>query len=123
MKEKRIIVAGTRNFQDYNLLKETLISYIKSDENIVIVSGCANGADTLGERFAKENNIRCVTFPALWNIYGKAAGYRRNTQMAMYATHDAEGVLFAFWDGESKGTEHMIDIAKEYGLEMHVVNF
>lgn len=48
MKEKRIIVAGTRNFQDYNLLKETLVSYINSDENIVIVSGCANGADALG---------------------------------------------------------------------------
>lgn len=123
MKEKRIIVAGTRNFQDYNLLKEILVSYINSDENIVIVSGCANGADTLGERFAKENNIRCVTFPALWNIYGKAAGYRRNTQMAMYTTHDAEGVLFAFWDGESKGTKHMIDTAKEYGLETHVVNY
>lgn len=43
--------------------------------------------------------------------------------MAMYATHDAEGILFAFWDGESKGTEHMIDIAKEYGLETHVVNY
>lgn len=123
MKEKRIIVAGTRNFQDYNLLKESLVSYINSDENIVIVSGCANGADTLGERFAKENNIHCVTFPALWNIYGKAAGYRRNTQMAMYAIHAAEGVLFAFWDGKSKGTEHMINIAKEYGLETHIINY
>lgn len=37
--------------------------------------------------------------------------------MAMYATHDTEGILFAFWDGESKGTEHMIDIAETHTFQ------
>lgn len=121
--EKRIIVAGSRDFQDYKLLKETLENYITSNDDIEIVSGCASGADILGERFAKENNIHCVTFPAIWHVYGKAAGYRRNVQMAMYATHHTNGVLFAFWDGKSKGTKHMINIAKEYGLEIHIIKY
>lgn len=122
MKERRIIVAGSRNFQDYELLKETLVKYIGSDKNITIVSGCAKGADSLGEQFSMEYKLHCMKFPAAWNLYGKSAGYKRNVQMAKYANLEY-GVLFAFWDGVSKGTEHMINIAKEYGLEIHIVNY
>ena len=122
-KEKRIIVAGSRDFHDYELLKKTLEDYVGYDKKITIISGCANGADILGEKYAKEYGIKCIKIPAIWHIYGKSAGYRRNKQMAMYAIHDAYGVLFAFWNGKSKGTNHMINIAKKYNLEIHIINY
>lgn len=44
--------------------------------------------------------------------------------MAQYAVNDdSYGVLIAFWDRMSRGTKHMIDIAEEYGLEVHVIDF
>jgi lactate dehydrogenase-like 2-hydroxyacid dehydrogenase len=80
-----------------------------------IVSGKARGVDTIGEQWAKENNIPVVEFPANWKKYGKRAGYLRNEQMAEYA--DA---LVAVWDGSSKGTAHMIRIAEEKKLKIHI---
>lgn len=81
----------------------------------VIISGCARGADRLGELVAEVFDIPCERYPADWKRYGKGAGYIRNKEMAKNA--DA---LIALWDGESKGTQHMIKIAKEYNLKVWV---
>lgn len=85
------------------------------------------GADTLGERFAKENGYPIKYFPADWNKYGKAAGVIRNEEMAKYAAEyedeDDEGILVAFWDGKSRGTKNMIDNAEKYGLAQYIVEF
>ena len=128
MKELRVIIAGSRDFGDYELLKKSAIEIITKKTILPdltrIVSGCARGADTLGERFAKEFGLEVKKFPADWNGLGKRAGYVRNAEMAKFAVEDEnEGMLIAFWDGKSKGTKHMIDLAKRYGLEVHVVNF
>jgi hypothetical protein len=129
----RIIIAGSRTFVDYPKLKIRCIEIIKGFKhgriveymgmlNIVIISGCASGADRLGEKFAKEMLFDLVMMPANWDRDGKSAGYKRNVEMAKYAQKD-DGVLIAFWDGQSKGTKHMIDIAKKYGLEIYVEKF
>lgn len=128
MESLRIIIAGTRTFSDYELLKKSFMSCIGSkreySNNIKIVSGTANGADKLGEEFAKRNNLKVAHFPAKWNEYGKKAGYMRNREMAKYAIQDGcKGILLAFWDGKSKGTESMIHLAKQYGLKVHVVRY
>ncbi len=128
MKELRVIIAGSRNFDDYKLLRREvctiLIKHNKSKELIKIISGKARGADILGERFAEEFNLEVGEFPAAWDKLGKRAGYVRNAEMAKYAVADDNfGVLIAFWDGKSKGTKHMIDLAKRYGLEVHIVRF
>jgi hypothetical protein len=115
----RVIVAGTRTFNDYDLLKSKLDKYLANiKDEIVIISGKARGADTLGERYAKEKGYKIMEFPAQWEKYGRSAGYRRNVEMAKNA--DA---LVAFWDQKSKGTMHMINIAKEYGLLIRVVRY
>lgn len=88
-----------------------------SDE-ISIVCGTARGADRLGEKYAKEMGFHVAYFLADWERYGKAAGYIRNKEMAQNA--DA---LVAFWDGESRGTKSMIDLAKEYDLAVRVLKF
>ena len=78
-----------------------------------IVSGTARGADSLGERYARAHNIPVKRFPAQWNTYGKSAGYRRNIEMAIYA--DA---CICFQVNNSRGTEHMINIASSKGLQL-----
>ena len=114
-----VIIAGGRDFSDYNLLAKTmdhLLSNIKDD--ITVICGKARGADTLGEKYAKERGFPVQYFPADWQRYGKSAGYRRNTEMAENA--DA---LVAFWDGKSRGTKHMIETAKAHGLKVRVKRY
>ncbi len=74
----RVIIAGSRDFSDYVLLRQTmdiLLSNIKED--ITVVCGKARGADTLGEQYAKERGYAVAYFPADWDKYGKAAGFIR----------------------------------------------
>lgn len=113
---KKYIIAGGRDFKCYEYLSEKCLEII--GEGSEIVSGGANGADYLGERFAKENGIVIKKFPANWNLHGKSAGPIRNKQMAEYA--DA---LICFWDGKSRGTKNMIDEATTRGLEIHIFNY
>lgn len=128
MKELRVIIAGSRDFNDYELLKKSAIEIITKKTMLPdltrIISGCARGADTLGERFANEMGLEISRFIPDWDGLGKRAGYVRNAEMAKFAVEDGnDGMLIAFWDGKSRGTKHMIDLAKRYGLEVHVVNF
>lgn len=114
----KIIVAGSRTFNDYVKLKNKLDSILKNQKDISIISGTANGADKLGERYATENHYKLEEYSAMWDIFGKSAGYKRNEEMAKVA--DA---CVIFWDGKSKGTKHMIDIAKKYKLKLRVIMF
>ena len=118
----KVIIAGTRDFNDYDFLKKNVDYFLQginpNNEEIEIVSGNARGADKLGERYAKEHNLPVKLFPANWDKYGKRAGYLRNQEMANYAD-----VLIAFWDEKSKGTKHMIDIAKKQDLTVIVVGY
>ena len=128
MKELRVIIAGSRDFNDYELLKKSAIEIITKKTMLPdltrIVSGGARGADTLGERFANEMGLEISRFIPDWDGLGKRAGYVRNAEMAKFAVeNDNDGMLIAFWDGQSRGTKHMIDLAKRYGLEVHVVNY
>lgn len=121
---RRYIVAGGVRFEDYETLKtilDDLFIEIPKDE-IEIVSGHAKGADSLGERYAAENNLKCTIFPADWGKYSKAAGPIRNRQMLEYALEE-EAHLVAFWNGESKGTKNMIDIATKAGIEIITVSY
>jgi hypothetical protein len=118
----KVIIAGTRNFDNYELLKQKmdkiLAGRVRNNEEIIIVSGTARGADKLGERYARERGYKIKRFPADWDKNGKRAGYIRNEQMAKYA--DA---CVCFWDEQSKGTKHMIDLAKQYKLALRVINY
>lgn len=115
----RVIIAGGRDFNDYDLMKRKLDALLANQTGVVIVSGaCPTGADKLGERYALERKLPVVQHPADWKQHGKSAGPRRNEQMAQNA--DA---LVAFWDGKSRGTKNMIDNAEKYGLKVRVVMY
>lgn len=114
----RVIVAGGRCFKDYNLLKNKLDIILKNFKEVTIVSGCAKGADSLGEQYAKEKGYNIIRVHADWNKHGKSAGYVRNEEMASIS--DA---CVCFWDGKSKGTENMIKISKKFELKLRVINY
>jgi glycerophosphoryl diester phosphodiesterase len=114
----KVIIAGGRTFTDYGLLCQSADRALSKQTEVEIVSGTAKGADLLGERYAADRGYPVKKFPADWDRYGKSAGYRRNAEMAEYA--DA---LIAFWDGTSRGTKHMIDLAHERGLKVRVISY
>lgn len=120
MSDVRVIIAGSRTFNDYNKVVKAACEYLNPNDDITIISGAAKGADTLGELFADRNGLYLVKMPAKWDLYGKRAGYLRNEEMANYAA-EGRGILLAFWNGKSPGTKHMIQIAKEKGLEVHII--
>lgn len=114
----KVIIAGSRDFTNINIMQRSCDD-ILADINVTeIVSGTARGADTTGEIYANLRNIPVKSFPADWNTHGKSAGYIRNAEMADYAD-----MLIAFWDGKSRGTKHMIDLAKSNGLKVEIHYF
>lgn len=114
----KVIIAGGRDFNDYDFLCRKVDKILSRQIEIEIVSGVAKGADKLGERYAEEHGYPIKRFPADWGTFKKQAGYIRNEEMARYA--DA---LIAFWDGRSSGTQHMIIIAEERGLLTRIIYY
>lgn len=118
--EFRVIIAGTRDFSDYQLLRDkcdAILSSKRQDSNIVVVSGTARGADRLGERYARERGYKIRQFPADWLNDEKKAGPVRNAKMA-----DNADALIAFWDGQSRGTKNMIETARRKGLAVRIID-
>ncbi|MGN0172029.1 MAG: DUF2493 domain-containing protein [Acutalibacteraceae bacterium] len=108
---KRIVVAGCRDYEEYDDAKEYIemcIEKIREKYTLVFLSGGCRGADMLGERYAKENGFCIERYPADWQKYGKSAGPKRNLQMAKVCDY-----VICFWDGKSRGTASMISYAKE----------
>ena len=109
---KKVVIAGCRDYDNYEEAKSYIdfcLSDIRKKNNIVIISGCASGADAIGERYAKENGFEVERYPADWERYGRSAGPRRNKQMA-----EVCDFVICFWNEKSKGTKSMIDYAIKY---------
>ena len=120
----KIIIAGGRDFDDYESLNKYMDKLISNlppsikSRKIEIVSGTAKGADTLAEKYAEERVYEIELFKPDWDLHGKIAGLVRNGKMAKYS--DA---LVVFWDGRSTGTKHMIEQAKKEGIKTSIVYY
>ena len=114
----KVIIAGGRDFNNYNLLVETCNHLLQNKSNITIISGKAKGADSLGEQYALEKGFNIIHKPADWDKHKKSAGYIRNEEMAKEGN-----ALIAFWDGKSKGTKNMIALAKKYNLDVRIIRY
>jgi hypothetical protein len=109
----RVIVAGSRDITDYGFVCKAIEE--SCFDVTEVVCGGARGVDYLGEQWAKANGVPVIYFMAEWDKNGKSAGYIRNNEMGEYC----DG-LIAVWDGKSRGTRHMIDIAQRLGREVFV---
>lgn len=122
-------VVGSRNFSNFRLLTEVLDRY-----NIgLIISGAADGADTLAVDYAKAKGIPYIEHPAAWDDlsaepcvvktnkagkkYNALAGYNRNQDIV----NDSD-IIIAFTNGSS-GTADTIKRAKEKGIPIQIIPF
>lgn len=113
----RIIVAGTRGYNNRLEFHETLVKYIDNfDSNILFISGAApSGADRLIIEWCEKFKYPCLQCPADWSL-GKSAGYKRNYEMSIIASQ-----LLAFHDGQSPGTGNMIDLMMQADRPVKVI--
>jgi hypothetical protein len=125
MPYKKIIIAGSRDFgafskknEHFTLLCQVMHKLTKSTGDVSIISGAARGADQMGELYAQHNKLHVISKPADWDTHGKSAGYKRNAEMADIATH-----CVIFWDGKSRGSKHMIDLAGKKQIPTVIVYY
>jgi hypothetical protein len=131
-----VIVAGSRNFNDYEFFSQSLLGYLSAhniEGKVAFITGKASsGADELIIRWCKENDFPWCEFPADWDKldapgavvktlrggkqYNAVAGHDRNHEMAKVGTN-----LLVFWDGVSVGTKNMLSWAKKYNLPVSIV--
>lgn len=125
----KVVISGSRSILDSGIVDMAVAE--SGFEVSEVISGGAKGVDSLGESWAEKNEIPVTVFAANWEIlthpdaiirtnswgqkYDSKAGLRRNELMAVYA--DA---LIAIWDGKSRGTKHMIKMARKRELPIYV---
>lgn len=110
----KLAIIGSRTFFDY----PKLCAEVDKLQPTEVISGGAGGADALGARYANEHNLPLVVLKPQWDKYGKSAGFKRNVKII-----DLCDIVIAFWDGQSKGTAHSIDIAQRAKRTLHIIRF
>jgi hypothetical protein len=114
-----VAIIGGRDFNDIAYYKRCLVDFTKIHGRITkIISGKADGTDTLAWVFATKFGIPIEEFPAEWELYGKKAGFMRNKDIVQASNH-----VLAFWDQYSKGTKSSIDLAEQYNKELTVYTY
>ena len=115
MEGVRLAIVGWRGMSDQVLFDTTLAHFV----NLygfpqLVISGGATGADTMGEKWAKEHNIPTMIYKPKWynnGVYDKSAGIKRNTDIVNACTH-----MVAFPNDEKgKGTQDSIRKAQKAG--------
>lgn len=109
----KLAIVGSRSFNDWLLLKETLSQYNAE----FIISGGANGADKLAHQYALVYHIEIIEFLPDWSKYRRSAGAIRNKQIV-----DSCDELLAFWDNKSPGTKISIDYANKTGKKVTIIS-
>lgn len=82
-----------------------------------IISGGARGVDTSAREYAHAHDIKLTEFLPEYDKYGRVAPLKRNITIIEHAD-----LVFAFWDGKSKGTRFVIESCERMGVEVRVVH-
>ncbi len=112
----RLIIAGSREINNPSLIELFMLDFRKAQGPFELFCGMARGVDMTAYRIAERWDIPIHEYPAKWDDFGKAAGYLRNTEMA----ENADALLLV-WDGYSKGSKHMLNIAIKKRVPMIVI--
>lgn len=109
----KVAIVGSRGFWDLDLVGEYVAGLDVAD---VVVSGGAAGVDSAAATAAIQHGMRYQVFLPDWKLLGNRAGFVRNVQIV-----EACDRLVAFWDGQSRGTKHSIDLATRAGKPVLIV--
>lgn len=120
----RVIVCGTRTFDDWDLLSKKLTHLLSElKPPLVICTGAAKGADELAEKWAFRHKHTVMRFHPDWDKYGKRAGPIRNAEMVTFALERKPAFMVAFWNGESSGTKDMIERCHKTKIRSVIVEY
>ena len=108
----RLAVVGSRDFANKRQMDEELQKFLPIT---LLISGGANGADKMGERWARQRGIETQIFYPDHKRY-KHPYHHRNRLIAEACDH-----LVAFWNGHSTGTKYTIDYARRLGKPVTIV--
>lgn len=120
----KLLIVGSRSITNYeDLLRAILIFYSKFPKVKIseIVSGGAEGVDTLAKEYAVKYNIDYKEFLPDYDKYKKAAPIIRNSKMIEYISQFSDSMVLAVYDGISRGTENTI--LKAIAQKIKVVTF
>lgn len=106
----KVAIIGSRGITAIDLSQ-----FVPADCTL-IVSGGAEGVDTLAEQYADAHGIQTLIIKPDYNRYGRSAPIRRNDIIV-----DNADMVLAFWDGESRGTKYTIDYAKKTGKPVKIL--
>ena len=116
-----LIIAGGRDFNDRELMLDRVKELERLGvitEHTTLICGMARGADLMGHSIFKQAGLAIEEMPADWNRLGKRAGFIRNQDMGRLAD-----VALIFWDGQSRGTKHMIEVMESLGKTVYLVRY
>ena len=114
----KVLVTGDRNWYDYNLIRDAL-SALVLEGYTELIEGEARGVDRLAARAGEAIGMNVIRVPAEWHLYGRSAGPIRNQEMLK----KQPDLVMAFHDDlpNSKGTKHMVGIARKAGVPVRHV--
>lgn len=104
----RLAIIGSRSFTDIDLAERVFVSFFPKGKVSLIVSGGARGADLIGRELSKKHSIELLEFIPDWGALGKSAGFIRNRKII-----ESSDMVLAFHDGQSRGTQNSLDVARE----------
>jgi hypothetical protein len=109
----RIIVTGTRNWDDKTLFHETLVEYLKRfDEPVLFISkNTPTGADRFIKDWCNKFKYPHLEIPLDWSNLRTSANYAIELDMVSTASH-----LLCYWDMVSREVKNIKDLATQNNL-------
>ena len=106
----KLLIAGSRSIREYDLSP-----YIPHAVD-TIISGGAQGVDSLAESYADEHKLSKYVIRPQYKRYGRAAPLKRNQEMV-----DMADAVLVIWDGESKGSRFTVEYAKKQNKPLFLI--
>ena len=106
----KLLIVGSRSIKNFDLS-----DYVTSEVDMII-SGGANGVDSLAEEYADKKKLSKIIIRPRYDLYGRAAPIKRNEIMV-----DMADEVLVIWDGVSKGTKYTVDYAKKKNKKVQMV--
>ena len=91
---------------------DSYFAALAENGSVRVIHGAAAGVDSICAEAAERHGHEVVAMPADWKTHGKKAGVLRNLEML----DKGPDAVVAWWNGESRGTKHMIEAAQKRGI-------
>ena len=106
----KLLIAGSRSIREYDLSP-----YIPHAVD-TIISGGAQGVDSLAESYADEHKLSKYVIRPQYKRYGRAAPLKRNQEMV-----DMADAVLVIWDGKSRGSRFTVEYARKQNKPLFVI--